>query len=476
MRSDAFFQQPPGWFSGVALGRGRGYLIATVWGGELQPQTIRVFAWQDMAIGSATEMYRASLREGAGFGRIDVVGGHVWIAFVDGSTITLRNISTGEQRTFAGENNNPVCFGNGFFAWQGLQRDGWPVSRMNLASGVVAEHVRAGSGTGLSRILPDGFVVLMDEDRLLMPGAVKPQFAGDLIVGEHPDNRGVIWQLGAVRGGLWSDRAIFDPDCAVDGELVAICAAAGPGVFAFCGTRAELLSFAGQSDEPKDQPKDEPKDEPKEEPTVSDPKSVPQPIIDSLSAARAQFPSGPDVRLTPEQIGKVLNDGTWPHRGAPYFAGLQAKSASSTHAVLPDGKGTTIWNGIRFRTEDGRHWGADVCGACSVGRFEVVNATPGPATAESFVDPVAPSGEEPGDGGTKPDPKPDPELEARLAALEATVAGLRGDQAATGQELVALKKTVDGIDLAGVAHKGDAVTVTGNVFGYRVTGHGSIDQ
>lgn len=143
--------------------------------------------------------------------------------------------------------------------------------------------------------------------------------------------------------------------------------------------------------------------------------------FETLKRIRSKYPSpeaieaGAVPRLTPREIGEILNAFAWAHRNE---IGLQAKDGG-TRAFQPvTGRG--IWNGVWIK----RHgdWGQDVLAGASAGvarpvRGEVYVGQP---DKFEFVPPVNPMGEEPDDP-----PLPGLTLEQRVAALEAWQARVR---------------------------------------------------
>jgi hypothetical protein len=178
---------------------------------------------------------------------------------------------------------------------------------------------------------------------------------------------------------------------------------------------------------------------PPDKPPVDPPDPVEVPVSEGITAAqlatliteRQKYPPTTERALTPEEIGAIINAACWRHRDDPNRPGMQRKP-SGTVAIQPR-TGITIWNGIRYRDDNGDHWGEDICGGCSVGRFDPIHQTPGRAIADTFVAPVNPE-----DDGPPVDPlpgtPPSGELADRVTALEGQM------------------KTV--------AHKGDGVTTT----------------
>jgi hypothetical protein len=147
----------------------------------------------------------------------------------------------------------------------------------------------------------------------------------------------------------------------------------------------------------------------------------------TLKAERAKYAA---AILTPEEIGIVLNATAWKHRNdAGARLGMQAKP-SGTASVQPK-TGTRIWNGLRIVAADGSHWGEDVCGGCSVGQFNPVRATPGPADKNTFVAPVE-------TGVTPPPPPPvDPPVDPPAPVTSAATADLQQQQLTLLLQIVA---------------------------------------
>lgn len=230
---------PAGIAPTVLLAAGQGWLI-TREGDSRVAGAIVVYTWDGVDIAHARETWRTSLPPASpAFPNISLVDGLLWIAYHDGAALQIRNLSSGHSRTVAGL-SNPSAFHAGWFAYCEPTVP-YRVHRLDLRSGT-DDVVRLGAPTGLSRILDDGSVVTVDEDRLVLAGTTIPCFAADLAVGEGPQG-GTVWQLAGpppVRGLLWSGLDGFTPKCAADGDRVAICTWGSGDVRLFCGTRAEL--------------------------------------------------------------------------------------------------------------------------------------------------------------------------------------------------------------------------------------------
>ena len=240
----------------VALIGTRGWLAVRVGSSDPATHAIIVHAWSGEGA-DLRELSRFRISGGLGFPRLFAYRGHIWLAYHDGSGGQLRNLSTGRVETLEPcENNDPICFGGDWVAWQGAARDGWPITRMHLGTGevVAAGH---GMGTGLSRILRDGRVVLVDDDRLMVPGYTRPAWAADLVVAEGQNNRAVRWQLPERDGLLWPDLQSFTPRCAI-GDRIAIATWGARRVRLWLGSRTDLLSSAAAAPVPKPMPLPDP--------------------------------------------------------------------------------------------------------------------------------------------------------------------------------------------------------------------------
>jgi hypothetical protein len=161
--------------------------------------------------------------------------------------------------------------------------------------------------------------------------------------------------------------------------------------------------------------------------------------------------------LTPAQIGAILNEVAWIYRNTVPRLGLQDKPGG-TAAIQPR-TGRSIWNGLRIVDAAGNHYGGDVCGACSVGRFEVVDAEfGGPTDPSLFVAPVEPEGATPEPEPTPQPPAGDiPALKARIAALELELAQVKVAEAQALQQLDAARAALEaaGIEVERLRHENE---------------------
>lgn len=218
------------------------------------------------------------------FPNLSVLGGLTWLAYHDGQRQRLRNVTTGRDVLDVAGLSNPSAFGAGYFAYSEPVQP-YRVHRINLRTAEV-DQPRLGAPTGLSRILDDGRVVTIDEDRHALPGATIPSFAGPLAVGEGPGG-GVVWtHTSGASGVLYAGLDSFTPKCAADGDTLAITTAGSGSVRLFCGTLAALIAASQQAAPPiVPVPDPPPIVHPPEEPPVSTPNH-----IEIVRAVDAAFP------------------------------------------------------------------------------------------------------------------------------------------------------------------------------------------
>lgn len=445
MRPTAYRHFGIGEFAAVALGAGEGWLAAR-FGDPRQPGGVEVWRWSGTDLSTAARAHRFELGAGTpAFPRIAWWNGEVWLFYSDGLRGLFYNLTTGESASLAVSGNSPGCFGAGFFAWQGPQAQAWPVSRLRLGTAEIVPEVRRGVGTGLSRVLADGTVVTIDEDRLALPGATQPAFADDLAVGEGPDG-GTVWQLwrgGAAERGLipWGEtpQLAFTPRCAVDGERIAVCTAGGPGIRVFCGTRDELRAFSaapgsGTGTEPGGGT------DPGGGGTTPMATLNDDPYVKARATLEAERAKLGDT-ISAEQAGALLNRVAWAHRSDGWG---QLRKDSGNRAPHPGGGFvSTDWLVNRQA-----HLGVDCL--TDGPDFDPPRSAParpswgeGEAFDESrFVAPVEPAGSGTG-GGTEPGGE---EPGGDTSALAARVAALETKAKATDTALTSTNAAVNRLD------------------------------
>lgn len=193
-----------------------------------------------------TEIARFPLPAGSPcFPNLYVFDDLLWLAYHDGIGQRLHNLTTGRDVLVVPGLSNPSAFGAGYFAYTEPNQP-YRVHRLNLRTGE-ADQPRLGAPTGLSRILDDGRVVTIDEDRYALPGATIPAFAGPLAVGEGREG-GVLWaHASGSFGTLYKPLDSFTPKCAADGDLLAITTAGSGSVRLFCGTLLALIAASRQA-------------------------------------------------------------------------------------------------------------------------------------------------------------------------------------------------------------------------------------
>lgn len=236
---------PNGVFPCVALAGGVGTL-AVRQGDPRVPGWLVVYGFPVSNPDAVTEIVRFGLPAGSPcFPNLYVLDGLTWLAYHDGQRQRLRNMATGDVLEVPGALSNPSAFGAGYFAYT----DGvapYRVQRVNLRTDQ-RDQPRLGAPTGLSRILDDGRVVTIDEDRFALPGATVPSFAGPLAVGESQVG-GALWtHAGGARGTLYPTLDSFTPKCAADGDTLAITTAGSGSVRLFCGTLAALIAASHET-------------------------------------------------------------------------------------------------------------------------------------------------------------------------------------------------------------------------------------
>jgi len=245
---------PAGVFPAVALDRGHGWLAVRE-GDPRQPGALVVYVWDGTDLALAQEWRRWSLMAGSpAFPNLYVFKGLLWLAYHDGARLQLRNLTAGTLRTFDAL-SNPTAFGAGCFAYCEPDQP-YRVFKIDLRTGAITQP-RLGAPTGLSRILDDGRVVTIDEDRQALKGATIPAFAYPLAVGEGPTG-GVRWVAGGFTDLLWWPLDSFTPKCAVDGDRWAIATAGSGTVRVFCGTFEDLADASAPAVPPPKPPPPEP--------------------------------------------------------------------------------------------------------------------------------------------------------------------------------------------------------------------------
>jgi hypothetical protein len=225
IRNRAQINLGPGVFPDVAWKDGRLWIAVK----ELTNRVILYSASPDLKDLKTERIFSFSNPDNS-FPRLSVQGNVLWLAYRDGLDLRLwRSDADSEENLGRAYGNDPVALGNGYVAWQ---KSNFQVVRRNLSGGETVD-VKEGRPTGVSRVLPDGAVKLIDEDRLAFAGYTRPWWAGDLVVAEGLET-GLIVRL---YGNPDSDMTLFDseesftPHAATDGAgLYAVATWGKPGV------------------------------------------------------------------------------------------------------------------------------------------------------------------------------------------------------------------------------------------------------
>ena len=311
-----------GVFPDVAAVSGLTWVIARL-GDPRTAGHVAILFWEATRLDLVRELWRVAVPAGSpAFPRIYLHRGALWFAYHDGSIGILRNATTGDNIILAPcQNNDPICFGGDYVAWQGAAADGWPITRMHLGT---RQRVAAGfgQGTGLSRVLDDGQVITVDTDRTIVPGGTRPDWSGDLVVIEKHGNRGALARLTDGREAfIWPDVQIITPRCAFDAALGGLCHVVGWSE-SDGQIRAAVLTlqdFARPGQPPPDPPPPDP-------PPPPEPPTMPE--LDIVKQVRAKYPTplGGQHAAFLLDCAKTLGKG----------AGLLRKD-SGTNILLPDG-------------------------------------------------------------------------------------------------------------------------------------------
>ncbi len=223
-----------GTFPDVAWLNGRLYLA--VQQGQAGQRKLKLYNFaSDLTDQQVTEI---PFTAGQAFPRMTVSNGILWLAYRDGdnsqgikeSVKLWRSDTQAIEDLGGGFGNDPIAIGNGYIAWQ----KGGKVQRRLLEGGEIVA-MRDDLPTGISRILPDGSIKMIDEDRSAIPGYTRPWWADDLVVAEGKSDSGIVGFFGGDFSNpsftLWEGKISFTPHAAADGNgLYAVTTWNGPGV------------------------------------------------------------------------------------------------------------------------------------------------------------------------------------------------------------------------------------------------------
>ncbi|OHA26304.1 MAG: hypothetical protein A3D56_01845 [Candidatus Taylorbacteria bacterium RIFCSPHIGHO2_02_FULL_45_35] len=157
---------------------------------------------------------------GLAFARLSVSGNALWMAYQDGDN---HELFLWRSDTNITESLGPIgglegaVLGYGYVAWQ-TPASNYPVYRRSLTGGT-RTYVKNGASGGLSRVLANGDVKTLFEDRSAVSGMIGAWFAGNITVGEDP-NYGVLGFYNNDRTtdfGLWSGTDTLSPHPAFNG-------------------------------------------------------------------------------------------------------------------------------------------------------------------------------------------------------------------------------------------------------------------
>jgi hypothetical protein len=403
-----------GVFPDVTSGNGYTWLIARE-GNPGAPGAIVIWLWEADQLAQLREVTRIPIGGGTpSFPRIYLdPWGVLWFAYSDGaSTGYLTNASSGAVSALTPcENNDPICFGSGCVAWQGAQAAGWPITRRDLRTGETAAAGR-GAGTGLSRILEDGTVRLVDDDRTIVPGGTRPCWAADLVVVESHGDHGALGRLDDGRERLlWPDVQIITPRCSYEPHW-AVYAVAGwssnDGQIRAAVLRAEDFNIVTPPIEPPITPPIEPPKPPIVEPPTM---RLPDDVFNTLKQQRARFGPTPNDA----ELGIILNDTAWVHRSVGW--GVNTKN-SGTNCPQPGQPPGMIAHDILH------HQPTNMIFDCLIAAGGSATPTQADGSVMTISDRPWRAPNAPTSGGTIPPTPPTSDLEQRLAIAENQIAAL----------------------------------------------------
>lgn len=167
---------------------------------------------------------------GGAFPRLGVYNNNLYIIYRkdDGSviyrtitTIGAAYLSAGTAVTLPGSGfgNNPVAIGNGYVAWQTSPTT---AKRLSLTPGSSAQDITIlQSSTGINRIMPDGSLRLIEDERLAVSFGTNAWYADDLTVAEAPSG-GVAATSRGDQFMIWGGEETFTPHAAASASKYAV--------------------------------------------------------------------------------------------------------------------------------------------------------------------------------------------------------------------------------------------------------------
>jgi hypothetical protein len=197
-----------------------------------QGSKLTLYNWDKNLTGQQSQQITFS-GVGQAFPRLTVSNGVLWLAFRNGDnssgsvkeSIKLWKSDTGaisDLGFVTNSGNDPVAVGNGYIAWQNKVSGTIKVFRRALTGGTVTE-VRNGLPTGISRILADGSIIMIDTDRNAVAWGVNAWFAGALTVAADVtpnDDNGVVGRFNnasSTEFNIWPNQMTKTPHAATDG-------------------------------------------------------------------------------------------------------------------------------------------------------------------------------------------------------------------------------------------------------------------
>lgn len=168
------------------------------------------------------------------FPRMGSAGGSLWLAYRPGgdtgklARLAIEGGAVAARDTLAlgpSWGNDPFAIGHGWLAYQSQAGAAIAVLKRPLAGGPAQPAGIEPRPTGLSRVLADGRVVRVDDDRVYAEAGrvigTRPCWAADMVVVEGKDDGLIVRRAGAELL-LWSGALTFTPRCAADGGRYAV--------------------------------------------------------------------------------------------------------------------------------------------------------------------------------------------------------------------------------------------------------------
>jgi hypothetical protein len=322
-------------------------------------------------------------------------------------------------------------------AWLYLMRSATVLEVLSVSGEIVDMRAVMPTSQGIRDVV-DGEVRMADDWYVRQVGTLRLHQVvarpGIMIGQADPSQIAGEWQ-----GGYFTaiEGVAFEPHlAALDNGRFAICARTPAGAaLAIVPPYPALVTGSAPLPDPQPEPR------PMPQPDVA---RLTDTQFATLERERAKFSA---ETLTPEEIGIILNATAFAHRHDPdQQLGLQRKD-HGTRAIQPV-TGVGIWNGLRI-IRDGTHYGGDVCGSCSIGRFVPVRADFLPAEPvgpNGFVEPVMTSAQPTPDPAPAPNPAPPaadlgPVL-AQLVEINNALGLLLQGQAQLSEQFAALRALV----------------------------------